>query len=79
MGFAVDRQASNAELQSRRYLGERRAGALATGQAVGDDTDMVTRIGLAIGEIENVTKDSADGRAHRVDDAKRPVWCLGHG
>jgi len=69
MGFAVDSQASNTELQSRRNLGQRRAGAVATGQAVGDDADMVTSVDLPIGKIENVPKDSANGRTHRVDNA----------
>jgi hypothetical protein len=33
----------------------------------------VTGVDLPIGKIENVTKDSADGRTHGVDNAKRPV------
>ena len=63
----------HAELQPRRDLGQRRCGAFAAGQAVGDDADMMAAVGLAVGEIEDVTKDAADRRAHRVQDAKRLV------
>ncbi len=48
-------------------------GALAAGQAIGDNADVVAGVDLSIGEIEDVAEDSADGRAHRVDNAKRPV------
>ena len=48
-------------------------GALAAGQAVGDDADMMAAIGLAVGEVEDVAEDAADRRAHRVQDTKRLV------
>lgn len=34
---------------------------------------MMSAIDLAIGEVEDVPKDAADGRAHGVQDAKRLV------
>jgi len=39
---------------------------------------VVAAIGLSIGEIQDVTEDSADRRAHRVQDTKRPIWDRGH-
>src|SRR3984957_1615304 len=76
--LTVDCQAPHAELQPWRNLGECCAGAFAAGQAVGDDADMVASVDLSIGKIEDVAEDSTDGRAHRVDNAKWPLWCLGH-
>ena len=73
MGFAVNGDTSNAELEARRNLGQRRLGAFAAGQAVGDDADMVAAIGLSIGKIEDVAEDSANRRAHRVQNTKRLV------
>lgn len=78
MRLAVDRDAPNAELQSGRDLGQRRVGALAAGQAIGDDADMVARIDLPVGEIENMTKNSANWRTDRVDNAKGPICSFGH-
>ncbi len=69
----------HAELQARCDLGQRLFGALAAGQAVGDDADMMAAVGLAVGEVEDVAKDAADGRAHRVQDTKRLVVGHGHG
>jgi len=34
---------------------------------------MVTALGLSIGEIQDVAKDSADRRAHRMQNTKRLV------
>ena len=53
--------------------------ALAAGQAVGNDADMMAAVGLAVGEIEDVAEDAADGRAHRVQDAKRLTFNHRHG
>ena len=71
--FAVNRQTMNAELEARRDLLQGRLGAFAAGQAVGDDADMVAAVGLSVGEVEDVTEDSADRRAHRVQDTKRLI------
>jgi len=78
MRFAVDRQSPNAKIKPRRNFGERGLRALSPGQAVGDNSDMIAMIDLSVGEIENVTKDSADRRAYGVQDPKWPVWGLGH-
>ena len=72
-------EAMNAELETRRDLRQRRFGAFAAGQAVGDDADMVAAVGLAVGEVEDMTEDSADRRAHRVQDTKRLIWISRHG
>ena len=69
----MDRQSSNAELEARRDLCQRGVSALTSGQAVGDDADMVAALGLSIGEIQNVTNDPTDRRAYGVQDAKGPV------
>ncbi len=58
------------ERQAWRDPRQRLLGALAARQRVGDDPDMMAAIGLAIGEVEDVAKNSADRRAHRVQDAK---------
>jgi hypothetical protein len=39
---------------------------------------MMAAVDLAIGEVEDVTEDSADRCAHGVQDAKRPIWRGGH-
>ena len=70
-GFAANGQAMNAELETRRDFRQRLLGAFAAGEAVGDDADMVAAIGLAVGEIEDMAEDAADGRARRVQDTKR--------
>ena len=64
---------SNAKLESGRNLGQRRLGAFAAGQAVGDNADMVAAIGLSVGEIQDVAEDSADRRAHRMQNSKRLI------
>ena len=71
--FAADREPVHAELQPRRELGQRLVGALAAGEAVGEDADMMAAIDLAVGEVEDVAEDAADRRAHGVQDAKRLV------
>jgi hypothetical protein len=74
----VDSDAVHAESKARGDFGKRRVGALAAGEAVGDDPDLVAAVGLAVGEVEDVTEDSADRRAHCVQDAKRLIWNDGH-
>ena len=63
----------NAELEARRDLRQRRLGALAAGEAVGDDADVMAAVDLAVGEIEDVAENAADRGAHRVQDTKRLV------
>src|SRR6267378_7509754 len=48
--FAADGKTVNAKLKAGRDLLKRRLGALAAGQAVGDDADVVAAIGLSVGE-----------------------------
>jgi hypothetical protein len=59
------------KLEARSDLRQRRLGALAAGKAIGDDADMVAAVGLSVGQIEDVPENSADRRAHRVQDTKR--------
>ena len=70
MGLSVNGKASNAELEAWRYLGQRRLGAHSAGQAVCDDADIVSALGLTIGEIQDVTNNAADRCAHGVQDPK---------
>jgi hypothetical protein len=69
----MNRKTVNAELEAGRDLLERGLRAFAAGQAVGDDADVMTAVGLSVGNVEDVTKDSADRRAHRVQDTKRLI------
>ena len=61
----------NAELEARGDFRQRLLGAFAAGEAVGDDADVMAAVGLAVGEIEDMTEDAADRRARRVQDTKR--------
>src|SRR5258708_2609723 len=76
--FAADGETMDAKLEAWRDFLKRRLGALATGQAVGDDADVVAAIGLAGGEVQDVTEDSADRCTHRVQDTKRLIGSRGH-
>ena len=76
--LAADREAMHAEFQAWRDFLQRGFGALAAGEAVGDDSDMMAAIGLAVGEIQDVAENSADRRAHRVQDTKRLTFNHGH-
>ena len=71
--LAMNWQAMHAELQARGDLGQCGLGAFAAGEAVGDQADMVAAVGLSVGEVEDVADDSADRRAHRVQDTKRLI------
>jgi hypothetical protein len=73
MGLAVNCDPSNAKLKAGRDLGQRCRGAFSTRQAVGDNSDMVAPFGLSIGKIQDVAEDSANRRAHRVQDTKRLI------
>ena len=77
-GWRRTREAVDAKLEAWRDRLKRRLGAFATGQAVGDDADVVAAIGLAVGEVEDVTEDSTDRCAHRVQDTKRLIGNRGH-
>ena len=68
----------NAELEARGDFRECLLGAFAAGQAVGDDADVMAAIGLTVGEIENMTKDAAHGRARRMQDPKRLAFDDSH-
>jgi hypothetical protein len=68
----------NAERHARRDLGERRFGALAACQAVGENADLMAARGLTVGKIKDVADDSADRRADRVKNAKRRLIGRGH-
>jgi len=71
--FAAYGDTMNTKREARRDRRQRGLGAFTAGQAVGDNADLVALIGLPVGKIEDVAKDSADRRAHRVDNAKGPV------
>jgi hypothetical protein len=61
----------NAEFEARGDLFQRGFGAVAAGQAVGDNANMVTAVGLPVGEVHDVTEYPADRRANDVENAKR--------
>jgi len=73
MGFAVNGDTSDAKLETGRNLGQRRRGAFAARQAVGDNADMMAAVGLSIGEIQDVAEDSANRRTHRMQNSKRLI------
>ena len=75
---AADGEAVDAKLETWRDFLERRLGALATRQAVGDDADVVAATGVAVGEIQDVAKDSSERCAHRVQDTKRLIGSRRH-
>jgi uncharacterized protein YjbJ (UPF0337 family) len=61
----------NAELEPGRDPGQRRLSPFAAGKAVGDNPDIVAAVGLTVGEVQDVTEDSADRCPDRVQDTKR--------
>ena len=71
--FAANGETMNAKLEPGRDRRQRRFSPFAAGKAVGDNADMVAAVGLAVGEVQDVTEDSADRRANRVQDTKRLV------
>src|SRR5262249_52148214 len=78
-GFPPDCKTMNAELHARCDLSQRLFGAVASGQIVGDNPDLMAAVGLAVGEVEDVTKNAANGCAHRVQDTKRLTFDHWHG
>ena len=76
--IAMDGQAINAKLHARRNLGQRGAGSFTAGQAVGDQADVMAALGLTIGEIKNMSDDSANGSAYGVKDAERLIGSRRH-
>jgi hypothetical protein len=72
-GFAANGKAMNAKREAGRDFLERGLAALAAGQAVGDQADVVATVNLPVGKVQDVTEDSADRRAHRVQDTKRLI------
>ena len=57
----------NAELEAGGDFRQRLLGALAAGEAVGNDADVMAAVGLAVGEIEDMAKNAADrARASRA-------------
>jgi len=72
--LAVNGDAVHAESKARGDFRERRVGSFAAGEAVGDDPDLVAAVGLAVGEVDDVTENAAHWRAHRVQDAEGLIW-----
>jgi len=73
MRFAVDGQSPNAKLEARRDIRQRSQSTLTSGQTVRDNADMVALIDLPIGEVDNMSENSTDWRAHGVQNAKGAV------
>src|ERR1700694_3355119 len=78
MGLAANGETVNAKLEPGRDFGQCGLGALPPGQAVGDQANVMATVDLSIGEVQDVTEDSADRRAHRVQDTKRLIGNHGH-
>src|SRR6187551_172141 len=70
--------AMNAELELGSDFRQRLFGAFTAGEAVGDDADVMTAVGLAVGEIEDMAENAADRRARGVQDTKRLTVDEGH-
>jgi hypothetical protein len=71
--FAANGEAMDAQLQARRDLGQRGVGPFAARQAIGNQADVMAAFRLAVGEVEDMTEDSTNGCAHRVQDTKRLI------
>jgi hypothetical protein len=76
--LTANRRAVNAELESRRDFRQRLLGTFAAGEAVGDDADMMAAIGLAVGEIEDMTENAPDRGARGVQNTKRLTFNKRH-
>ena len=76
--LAADGDAVHAEREPRLHFGERRIGAFAAGEAVGENANLMPAFDLALCEIEDVAKDAADRRAHRMQDSQRIGRNSGH-
>ena len=66
--LAVNGETINPEFEPWRYLVERCFSALAAGQAIGDDADLIAPLGLPIGQIQYVAENSAYRRSKRVEN-----------
>jgi hypothetical protein len=73
MRLAVNGKAPNAKFEARGDFLKRCLGTVPAGETVSDNADVVAAVGLPIGEIQDVTEDSADRRANRVQDTKRLI------
>jgi hypothetical protein len=71
--LAADGQAMHPELEVGLNLRQGLLGAVSAGERIGDNPDMMAALDLAIGEIEDMAKDSANRRAHGVQDTKRLI------
>jgi len=77
MGLAANGETMNAKLEPGRDFGQRGLGALAPVRLSADEADVVAAVDLSIGEVQDVTEDSTDRRAHRVQDTKRLIETMG--
>lgn len=78
MRLAADGEAVDPEFELRADFLECGIGALATGEAVGENSDVMSALGLSNRKIEDVTEDTTDRRADRVQDAKGRTGSLRH-
>jgi hypothetical protein len=76
--LAANSYAVNAKFETRRDFRQRLVGAFAAGETVGDDADVMAALGLAVGEVEDMTKNPADGRTRCVQDAERLAFDCRH-
>jgi hypothetical protein len=65
--------AVHAEREARGNRCERSRRPVAARQAVGDDPDLVASVDLPVGEVDDVTENAANGRAHRMQDSERLI------
>jgi hypothetical protein len=68
---AAHGHAGDCELKERRELLELRFGGAAAALGVRDDAHLMAALGLQPRQVEHVAKQSTDGRAQDVEDAKR--------
>ena len=66
------------EFHSRGDLCESCSCALAAGEAVSNDADEMSAIGLSVCDIENMPNDPAHRRANGMKDAERSIGWLRH-
>jgi len=53
-------------------------GTLSAGERIGDNSDVMAAVDLAVGEIKNMAKDSTNRRAHGMQDTKRLIRAEAH-
>jgi hypothetical protein len=63
----------NAEREARLDLRQGFLGALAAGERVGDNSDMMAAVDLSVGEVEDVAEDSANRSPNSMQDTKRLI------